>query len=119
MKPFGPTDHMGPQSIVKEEVWEDIIPPPMVCSRLILPLSTNPVEGILGNLENSPQRFFKQKQRGELPRASSGNVPTRRWGMNPVVKMLDLPKKPTHGQLNGRSSHVLSKDSRLDDRMLR
>ena len=42
---------MGPQSIVEEEVQEDVIPPSMVCSRLVLPLLEDPVEGILGNLE--------------------------------------------------------------------
>ena len=77
MKPFGPVDHMGPQPIIKEKVWEDIIPPSMVCSHLILPLLADPMEGILGNLENPPQCFFNQKQRGELPRVSSGNVPTQ------------------------------------------
>ena len=49
-KPLGAPDHMGPQPIVKEEIWEDVIPPPMVCSRLILPLLANSVEGILGDL---------------------------------------------------------------------
>ena len=71
---------MGPQPIIKEEVWENIIPPPMVCSRLVLPLSADPMEGILGNLENSPQRFFKQKRRRELPHVLSGNVPTQMLG---------------------------------------
>ena len=71
---------MGPQPVIKEEVWEDIIPPMMVCSHLILPLLANPMEGILGDLENSPQCFFKQKQRGELPHVSLGNVPTQMPG---------------------------------------
>ena len=52
MKPFSPLNHMGPQPIIEEEIWEDIIPPLMVCSRLILPLM-NPMEGILGDLELS------------------------------------------------------------------
>ena len=76
-------DHMGPQSIIEKEVWEDVIPPSMVCSRLILPLLADPMEGVLGNLENSPQCFFKQKQRGELPHVSLGNVPTRTMGYEP------------------------------------
>ena len=50
MKPLSPADHMGPQLIVKEQVQEDIIPPAMVCSRLVLPLLADPVEGILGDL---------------------------------------------------------------------
>ena len=77
-------DHVGPQPIFEEEVWEDVVPPPMVCSHLILPLPVDPVEGILGNLENSPQCFFKQKRRGELPHASSGNVPTQTMGSEPI-----------------------------------
>ena len=85
-KPFGPTDHMGPQLIIEEEVWEDVIPPSMVCSHLVLPLLTDPMEGVLGNLENSPQRFFKQKRRGELPHMSSGSVPTQMMGYEPSCR---------------------------------
>ena len=77
---------MGPQPIIEEEVWEDIIPPPMVCSRLILSFLKDPMEGILGDLQNSPQRFFKQKQRGELPCVSTGNVPTRIPGYEPYCQ---------------------------------
>ena len=73
---------MGPQPIIKQ-VREDIIPPPMVCSRLVLPLLADSMKGILGDLENSPQRFSKQKQRGELPRVSLGNVPTQTTGYAP------------------------------------
>ena len=67
MEPFSPSDHMGPQPIVKEKVREDVIPPAMVSGYLILPLFADPMEGILGDLSNSPQRFYKQKRRGELP----------------------------------------------------
>ena len=83
MKPFGPTDHMGPQLIIKEQVWEDVIPPSMVCSCLVLPLLADSVEGILGDLQNSPQHFSKQKQRGELPHVLLGNVPTQTLGYAP------------------------------------
>ena len=76
-------DHMGPEPIIEEQVREDIVPPPMVCSCLVLPLLADAVEGILGDLYNSPQRFSKQKQRGELPRASLGNVPTQMMGYEP------------------------------------
>ena len=38
--------------------------------------------------------------------------------MNPFVKMLDLPKKPTRGQLNDGLTIVLSEDQRMDDRVL-
>ena len=66
-KPFSSMDHMGPQLIVKEEIQEDVIPPAMVHSRLVLPLLANPVEGGLGNLRISLQCFYKQKQREKLP----------------------------------------------------
>ena len=49
-KPFSSADHMGPQSIIKEKVWEDVIPPAMVSGHLVLPLLASPMEGILGDL---------------------------------------------------------------------
>ena len=49
-EPFSPVDHVGPQPIIKEQVREDVIPPMMVCSRLILPLLADPMKGILGDL---------------------------------------------------------------------
>ena len=82
-EPFSPADHMRPQPIIKEEVWEDVIPPVMVCSCYILPLLDNPMEGILGNLESLPQCFFNQKWRGKLPHESSGNVPNQMIGCVP------------------------------------
>ena len=83
VKPFGPADHMGPQPIIEEQVQEDVVPPAMVCGCLILPLLANPMKSILGDLENSPQCFSKQKQRGELPHVSLGNVPTQTLGYAP------------------------------------
>ena len=83
MKPFSPTDHVGPQLIIKEQVRKDVIPPAMVSSHLVLPLLADPMKGVLGDLQNSPQRFSKQKQRGELPRALKGNVPTQMLGYAP------------------------------------
>ena len=74
---------MGPQPIIKEQVQKDIVPPAMVSGRLILPLLADPMKGVLGNLQNSPQCFFKQKRRGELPHASMGNVPTQMPGYAP------------------------------------
>ena len=74
---------MDPESIVEEQVREDIVPPSMVCRRLILSLLADPVEGILGNLSNSPQCFSKQKRRGELPHSSMGSVPTPTTGYEP------------------------------------
>ena len=50
-EPFSPSDHVGPQSIIKVQVREDVIPPTMMGSCLILPVLTNPVESILGDLQ--------------------------------------------------------------------
>ena len=77
MEPLSPVDHMGPQPIIEEQVRKDVVPPAMVGGHLILSLLADPMEGILGDLSNSPQRFSKQKQRGELPHMSLGNVPTQ------------------------------------------
>ena len=74
---------MGPESIIEEQVRKDIVPPLMVCRRLVLSLLADPVEGILGDLLNSPQRFSKQKRRGELPCSLLGNVPTQTTGYEP------------------------------------
>ena len=57
---------MGPQPIVKVQVREDVIPPTMVCSRLIFPLFVNPVEGSLGDLETSLQRFYQEETKREI-----------------------------------------------------
>ena len=38
--------------------------------------------------------------------------------MNPLVKMLDVPKEPTCGQLDDGLSNLLSGDQRPDDRVL-
>ena len=60
MEPLSPTDHMGPQPVIKEQVWKNIVPPAMVSSCLVLPLLADLMKGILGDLQNS-QRFSKQK----------------------------------------------------------
>ena len=79
LEPFSPSDHVRPKSIIKEEVRENIIPPPMVGSLHILPLLDNPMEGVPGNLENPPQCSFKQKQRGRLPHKSLGVIVMTFW----------------------------------------
>ena len=83
MEPFSPADHVGPQPIIKEQVWEDVVPPVTVSGCLVLPLLADPMKGILGDLQNSPQHFSKQKQRGELPHVLLGNVPTQTLGYAP------------------------------------
>ena len=52
---------MRPQAIVEEEIREDIIPPTMVCSRLIFPIFDDPMEGVLGDLED-PSVFLPNKK---------------------------------------------------------
>ena len=80
MEPFSPSDHMGPQPIIKVKVWEDVIPPAMVCSHLILPLLADPMEGVLGNLQLLFSVSIKKKRRERLPRALWDNVPTPTTG---------------------------------------
>ena len=65
-EPFSPSDHMGPQPIVKVQVREDVIPPTMVCSRRILPCLENSMEGILGDLKTSRQRFHQKETKREV-----------------------------------------------------
>ena len=74
-EPFSPSDHVGPQPIIKEQVQEDVIPPAMVCSRLVLPIFVDPVEGILGDL----QLLFSISINGNEER----NYLERRWIMSP------------------------------------
>ena len=52
-KPFRSPDHIGPESIVKKEVWVDISPPPIVGSLSVLTSFQNTMECILGNLQFS------------------------------------------------------------------
>ena len=66
-KPFSPMDHMGPQLIIKVKVREDIIPPTMVCSCLILPLLGDPMESGLGDLQLLINVSLQEKQRERLP----------------------------------------------------
>ena len=110
---------MGPQLIVEEKVWEDVIPPSMVCSHLVLSLLADPMEGILGNLENPLSVSSIRNEEGGYLVPCQVMSPPRRRGMNPLVEMLDLPQEPTHGQLDSRLLHIFSKDRQLDDGMLR
>ena len=66
MEPFSPPDHMGPQLIIKIQVREDVVPPPMVCSRLILPLFADPMESVLGDLQTSLQHFYQEETKREV-----------------------------------------------------
>ena len=66
LEPFSPSDHMGPQPIIKVQVQEDIIPSTMVCSRCVLPCLENSVEGVLGDLQTSRQRFYQKEMKREV-----------------------------------------------------
>ena len=44
--------------------------------------------------------------------------PTQQRGMHPFVKTRNIPKEPTHGQLDDRLSNLLAKDQRTDNWML-
>ena len=112
-------DHMGPQLIIKEKVWKDVIPPMMVCSRLVLPLLTNSMEGILGDLKILLSISLNRNKEGNHLVCCWVMSPPRHQGMNPVIPMLNLTKKPTHGQFNGWTRYILSKDGRSNDGMLR
>ena len=83
LKPFSPSDHVHLEPIIKEEVCIHVAPPAIVGSFLVLSCLHDSMKGILGNLENPPQYFFKQKQRGRLPRESMGNVPNPTTGYAP------------------------------------
>ena len=52
-KPFCSPDHIGPKSIIKEEIGKDVSPPPVVGSLNILPSFQNAMEGVLGDLQFS------------------------------------------------------------------
>ena len=117
-KPLRPLDHMGPQPIVKVQVREDVIPPMMVCSHLVLPRLANPVEGILGDLSNFSSAFPSKgnEERGYLKRRWI-MTPSRRRGILFVAESSNLPKEPTRGDRNHRP-RPLPKGRSLDDWML-
>ena len=117
-EPFSPLDHVGPQSIIKEEVREDVIPPTVVCRRCILPILDNSMEGILGNLEDPSVFLQTRNEEGAYLIGHRVMSPPGQWGMNPLVETLDFPKEPTCGQLNDGLPNLLAKDQRTDDWML-
>ena len=64
------------------------------------------MEGILGNLANLLQCSIKQEQVGKLPWKSKGSVYNLTLEYAPDIKMLDITKKPTYGQLDDGMLHV-------------
>ena len=96
-EPFSPSDHMGPQPIVKVKVREDVIPPTMVCSCLVLPHLANPVEGILGNLQLlSVFLSRRNKERNYLEHCWIMS-PSQQQGILFIAESSDIPKEPTCG----------------------
>ena len=108
---------MGPQPIVEEQVWEDVIPPVMVCSCLILSLLVDPMEGILGDLQLlSVFLSRRNKERGYLERHGIMS-PSRRRGILFIAESSNVPKEPTRGYRD-RWSRPLPEGRSLDDWML-
>ena len=66
LEPFSPSDHMGPQPIIKVQIWEDIVPPVMVCGCLVLPLLADTMESILGDLGISLQCFYQEETKRKI-----------------------------------------------------
>ena len=117
-EPFCPSDHVGPQLIVKEQVQEDVIPPAMVCCRLILPVLADPVEGSLGDLSNFSSAFPSKgnEERGYLERHWIMS-PSRRQGILFVAESSNIAQEPTSGQRDCWS-RLLPEGCSLDDWML-
>ena len=88
---------MGPQPIIKVQVREDVIPPTMVCSRLVLPRLANPVEGILGDLQTSLQHFYQEETKRGYLECRWVMSPSRRQGILFIAESSNVPEKPTHG----------------------
>ena len=117
-EPFSPSDHMGPQPIIKVQVWEDVVPPTMVCSCLVLPHLVNPMEGVLGNLQLlSVFLSRRNKERGYLERCWIMS-PSRWWGILFVAESSNFAQKPTCGYWN-RRPRSLPKGRSLDDWVLK
>ena len=90
----------------------------MVCSHHVLPLSDDPMKGVLGNLEDPSVFLQTRNEEGAYLVSCQIMSPSQRWGMNPFVKMSNVPKEPTHGQLDGGLSNLLAEDWMLDDWVL-
>ena len=118
MEPFSPLDHMGPQPIIEVQVQEDVIPPAMMGSCLILPVLANSMEGILGNLRillvSISTSRNKEKNYLECHWIMS---PSRQRGILFIAESSNFTQKPTSGQRD-RWSGPLPEGCSLDDWML-
>ena len=59
-EPFSPSDHVGPESIIKEEVRICVSPPPVMSSNLVFSHLLDPIEGVLGDLKRQSLSAFFQ-----------------------------------------------------------
>ena len=117
LKPFHSSDHVGPEPIVEEEIWKDILPPLIVDSLLFLSHLPDSMEGVLGNLQFSISVSTSRNEEGNYLVSQRVVTITQRWSVFPVVPMTDVPQEPTSGQLDDWMTTVLSEDRRPDDWM--
>ena len=117
-KSFCCPDHIGPEPIVKEEVWIDIPPPLIMGSLCILSSFHDSMIGILGDLQFSVSISTSRNKEGNYLERQRVMSLAQHWSMNPFVETLDVPEEPTHGQLDNRLPNLFPKDWRTNDRVL-
>ena len=94
-EPFSPSDHVGPKTIIEEEVRVCVPPPLVMSSNLVFSCLPNPMEGVLGDLSISLSVSYKQERRGKLPQTSKGNDHNPMTGYAP-----DCPNTEYHQEAN-------------------
>ena len=108
---------MGPQPIIKVQVQKGVVPPAMVSGGLILPCLTNPMEGILGDLQFlSAFLSRRNKERNYLERHWIMS-PSRRRGILFVAESSNIAQEPTRGDQD-HWPRPLPEGRSLDDWML-
>ena len=117
-EPFSSSDHVGPELLVKEEVWVDIAPPLIVGSLNVLSGLQDPMEGILGNLQFSISISTSRNKEGNYLESQRVVTITQRQSVFPVIPSMDIAQKPTSSQLDDRMMTILSEDRRPDNGML-
>ena len=66
LKPFHPSDHIGPKPIIKEEVQVHVPPPTIMddCFVVRFPCLPNAMKGVLGNLQFSVSISIRMNEEG-------------------------------------------------------
>ena len=109
-QPFHPSDHVGPEPIIKKEVWVHI-PPPMVvddCFIVQLPSFSNTVKSVLGNLQFSISVSSIGNEEGNYLVSHRVVTKTRYRGMNPPIPSVDSAQEPpVVSWITGRQSLLL------------